>query len=240
MHAVLCLTMMLGPIGSSPIGVEPAGLGTLWPRDQDWCFGLGQPYHPQEGDLVFTSSTSPFFFLAYGVARTSHPWHVGIVSRDECGQLCLFESGGGVWRRVSLGPLEPRLFDYLESTLPRRIWVRRIKAPLTPAQISCLRAFSQAQDGKHFTRLVRIGMIGLPYRPLGPTRPDQDRWFCAELVCQSIRECELCCSGGVCPEKTTPRDLFFDKVDISCGWWPPETWSPTCCPPPRGPVFAPR
>ena len=56
---------------------------------------------------------------------------------------------------------------------------------------------------------------------------------------RSLREAGLCPAPWLQPEKTTPRDLFTDKVDISCGWHAVETWSPCGAPPPPGPPCGP-
>jgi hypothetical protein len=234
MPALLSLALLLGACPA-----EPACAGTLWDRHGDWCPGLGQPYHPREGDIVFFSSVSCVHAVTFTAARTGHPYHVGIIVRDSCGRLCLFEAGAYRWD-VRLFPVEARLHDYQSKRPYRRLWVRRIKEPLTPDQSRCLTAFAEAQEGKPFAGCFRLAMLALPCRPLRPTEPDQPRWFCAELVSECLRWCGLCPACGMAPEKTTPRDLFTDRHDISCGWIPPETWSPDADPPPPGPLFAPR
>jgi hypothetical protein len=239
MSALLCLSLLVGSAEQAPPIGSP-GVGTLWSRE---CQGSwhGQTYHPQEGDLVFFSSQSAFFCLAYTVARTGHPYHVGIVVRNRCGQLCVYESGGNGLFAIAFIPICPRFYRYLDTRWPRRIWIRRIRTPLTPEQSRCLTAFAEAQDGKRFAPICRMGLMTIPGRPLRPTHPDQQRWFCAELVCEMFRTCGLFSVDGLCPEKTAPRDLFTDRrLDLSTGWHAPETWSPDSCPPPPGPLFAPR
>lgn len=235
MSALLSLALLLGAPAADPIG-----LGTLWARDEPRCPGRGQPYCPQEGDLVFFSSICCFHSFAYTCAKSGHPWHVGIIVRDACGRLCVFESGGTEDPGVAFIPLECRLRRYLADRRCRRIWIRRVKAPLTPEQTQCLRAFAQMQDGKRFASYCRLCMLSVPGRPLRPTTPEQCRWFCAELVCEALRTCGMCPACWMVPEKTTPQELFNDKRDISCGWHLPETWSPDCNPPPAGPPCAPR
>lgn len=234
MPALLSLAMLLGPSASCPCCV-----GSLWDREADWCPGQCRAYLPREGDLVFFSSVSPFYCMAYYGARSGHPWHVAMVVRDSCGQLRLLEAGGHK-HDVALLDVRERMHGYLEKHSRRRIWVRRVKEPLTPEQSRCLTTFAELQEGKRFAGYCRIGLLGLPCRPLRPTDPEQCRWFCAELVSEAMRLCGMCPACWMVPEKTTPRDLFTDRRDISCGWCPPETWSPDCDPPPPGPFCAPR
>jgi hypothetical protein len=238
MPALLSLALLLAAPASCP-PQDPACLGTLWDREEDWCPGGGQSYQPREGDLVFFSSLSCFYSVIFTAAGSGHPWHVGIVARDSCGELCVLEAGGHVFD-VSLIPVEFRMRHHLAKRPHRRVWVRRVKAPLTPEQSRCLTEFAEAQEGKRFAACLRIAALGLPCRPLRPTEPDQARWFCAELVSEALRLCGTCPACWMVPEKTTPRDLFFDRRDLSCGWLPPETWSPDCDPPPPGPLCAPR
>lgn len=239
MPALFSLTFLLAH-GDPYLEPLPLPVGTLWCRESDWHPGSGQAYHPQEGDLVFFSSVSPFYLCVYTLGRTSHPWHVGMIVRDSCGELCVLESGGPADSGVALVPVAHRLCCYLHKRPHRRIWIRRIRCPLTPDQSRCLSCFAQMQNGKRFASWFRMGMMGLPNRPLKPTCCDQGRWFCAELVSEAMRYCGLCPAEWLRPEKTSPRDLFTDKVDISCGWEPAETWSPNSAPPPSGPLFAPR
>ncbi len=240
MPSVLALVLLCGtmPTMSAPPPAA-ATVGTLWNRETDWYPGGGQPYRPEEGDMIFFSSISCLFSVVFKIAGSGHPWHVGIIVRNSAGELCVLESGG-YKMQVALVPVGDRLPEYLEKRKHRRIWVRRIKTPLTEAQSRCLTSFAEAQDGKRYAGYLRICMLGMPSRPLKPTEPNQSRWFCAELVCECLRVCGLCPACWMVPEKTTPQDLFNDKRDVRCGWWPPETWSPDCQPPPPGPLCAPR
>lgn len=215
--------------------------GTLWHEPGDPLPCHGERYQPREGDLVFFSSVNPAFVLAYSLAGSFHPWHVGMIVRHSSGELVVMESGGIKNHCVVLRPIYHRLSRYL-GYLPRaRIWVRRIKHPLTPEQSRCLTAFAERQCGKRFCPLLRLGQMVLPGRPLDPSHPDQDRWFCAELVTESLRTCGLVPWAQLYPEATTPRDLFIDECpNLSCGWERPRTWSPNCCPPPPGPLCGPR
>jgi hypothetical protein len=234
MHVSLCLALLL----STPAADQPLGLGNLWlPTEKGYC--LDRPYTPQEGDLVFFSGVSPLYVIAYGVARSGHPWHVGMVIRRTSGELALFESGSPDYRGVAIETLTDRLICYIDHPQRRRIWVRQIRMPLTPEQSRCLTLFAEAQDGKPFTSYLRLGLLGVPCRPLRPTETDQCRWFCAEIVVEAMRLVGLRSACGLQPEKTLPRDLFTDKVDISCGWHCPATWSKGCCPPRCGPPCAP-
>ncbi|MFO0880914.1 MAG: hypothetical protein U0840_26615 [Gemmataceae bacterium] len=234
MSVLVTLTLLL----AGPGPCEP--LGTLWNRQEPWVCGGGTPYHPQEGDLVFFTSTSPLFGIVFGVGRTSHPYHVGMVVRDRSGQLVIFEAGGTQEYLVVLKPIVERMTDYVTKRSYRRIWVRRIREPLTPEQSLCLTQFAHAQEGKSFACCFRMAAHALPGRPLIPTHPNQHGWFCAELVSETMRVMGLCSAGHMVPHKTTPRDLFYDRRDISCGWHAPETWSADELPPRAGPLCAPR
>lgn len=230
MPAILYLTLWLSA------GLAEPAVGTLW--------GSGIPYHPREGDLVFTSTNAPGFRLMFALARSGHPHHVGIVARDRHGELCVYESGGednaGEYHYViKANPIAARLPSFIQRQPHRRIWVRRRTMPLTPEQTLCLRQFLQAREGLRFTHWLRMGLVGLPFRPAPPTRLDQERWFCAELATQAILLCDLCPPFCLCPQKTTPRDLFRDELNLGWGWHPAETWSPTSAPPPPGPHGAP-
>lgn len=234
MAALVSLILLLGAPSSD------GSLGTLWNRQETWQCGGGMTYHPREGDLVFFSSTSPIFALIFGAGRTSHPYHVGMVVRDRHGHLVILESGGTKEHRVVLSPVVERMTEYLEKRPYRRIWVRRNKVEVTPEQSRCLTCFAHAQDGKRFAGCLRMATHVLPGRPLEPTHANQGGWFCAELVCEAMRQSGMCPACWVVPEKSTPRDLFHDVVNVSCGWHVPETWSGDEAPPPPGPWCAPR
>ncbi|MFM7151276.1 MAG: hypothetical protein ACKO23_15685 [Gemmataceae bacterium] len=240
MPGMLFISLLAFQIGS-PFSSQGEMVGSLWSSDQEsnWCCENGVPYSPNEGDIVFFSSMSPIHFLIYKFGGTCHPYHVGIVVRNPEGSLCVFESGAKIKFGVTEIPLPQRMNEYLLIRPYRRIWVRKIKEPLNPEQSRCLTDYAESQCGKKFACFFRMGLMGIPGRPLKPTEWNQDRWFCAELVSETIRYCGLCPCCWIRPEKTSPRDLFKDERNIGVRWHSPKTWSPDQNPPPPGPLFSP-
>jgi hypothetical protein len=188
-------------------------------------------YEPHEGDLLFFTDRSPFWRLAYLLAYSGPPYHVGIVVRLPDGRLATLEAGPYDSRFVYLIDLLPRL-----RTHNGIVWVRRLREPLTPEQSARLTDFACEQAGKRFA-LLRIALAVTPLRSHGPVRSrlfgsaciDRRKWFCSELVLAAAATIGLIDPHVIPPNTVYPRDMFRDQPhNLSDRWEKPLLW--TCGP----------
>jgi hypothetical protein len=222
--------------------IQPEGvpIGTLWARDGA---AGGEPYIPHEGDILLFGSVTPLYTLTFPFARTWHPWHSTIVVRRTTGDLALLESGGDHHPYVALRSIGERLPDWMTKTYYRpRCWVRRIRQPLTPKQSLELTTFAETQAYKPFAGERTLLLFVLPGRPLPPTYPDREKWFCSELVTEALVVIGLVSPRQMPrPEALAPRDILLDlRFDFSRGWELPLVFSSNDRPPPPGPPLGPR
>jgi hypothetical protein len=197
-----------------------------------------EPYTPQPGDLFL--AVTPDFIMRVGhhLAGAGDPHHSGIVFSRPDGTLAVLEAGPLNTLVVTGWDLQDHLRTYEAK---ERLWIRRRKTPLTPEQSAKLTAFCSAQVGKPFAWLRVLRQI-TPFRCRGPIRTeylgkpcgDRRRWYCAEVVVESLVAAGLLDGEIARPAATYPRDLFFDRspnhwlnehLNLQCGWYPPAQWT---------------
>lgn len=196
-----------------------------------------QRYDPQPGDIVLMSDTNAVWSALYAFALTGAPGHIGFVARLPDGRLGLHEAGfnESLWTRAA--PLDYRLNHY-----PGKVWVRRVKVPLTEHQDARLTEFVALTDNTPYNLLsaklqltpfrhrglLRTTLIG---RPHGPYKP----LFCSEAVLEALVYAGVIDGRTARPAATFPRDLFFDRSinpyvnrhpPLAGRWEEPALWTP--------------
>lgn len=210
--------------------------GWLW-SDPSPC---GEPvsYLPREGDLVLMTSRSPAYSLLYALGGAKHPLHMGMVVRRSCGELAILESGGSEDKRVTLLPVESRFCQYLGDSRDGLIWIRPVRGELCPCQSQALTCFAESQLGKEFAT-VRSAMFVMPGDPKLETTPDQEKWFCSELVIEGLKQAGLV-RGLPRPAAILPEDVYHNRnVDLDFYWLPAVQWTAVPELPVRRPFGAP-
>ena len=230
------------PVVPPTVNLDARGeAGYLWsgytPRDP------GQPiaWKPREGDIVFMTATDKPQHTTYAIGRTTHPYHIGLIVRRSNGELGILESGGGI-PAVTFRPILGRFGVYDLATERRFAWVRRIRQPLTCEQSRSMTVYGEPQVGKPFSSYARLTMFWLPGHPSPKTTPDQEKWFCSEIVVALLQEAGVLGKTEFRHGSTTPRELFTDCLwnDISDRYHAPLPWSLNLAQPPvPGPLFAP-
>jgi hypothetical protein len=175
-----------------------------------------EPYHPQPGDVLLLSNTSPFFTFLYKLAFTGAPGHSALVVRRPDGTLGQLEAGVDSVPRTEVNPLDRRMHLY-----PGTIWVRRRTLPLTECQSRKLTAFAEQEKGRAFAAL-RFALQITPLRSRGPVRtfvvgrpknpgmiPFRD-YFCSEVVIEALVYAGVLDRRTARPAATYPEDMFFD------------------------------
>lgn len=176
-----------------------------------------EPYHPQPGDVLLMSNSSPLFTCMYKLAFTGDPSHAALVVLRPDGTLGQLEAGVDSVPRTEVNPLDRRLHMY-----PGTVWVRRRTCPLTAAQAAMLTAFAEQEKGRSFA-LARFALQLTPIRSRGPLRtffigrpkrpgmiPFRD-YFCSEMVLESLVHAGVLTRETTRPAATFPEDLFFDR-----------------------------
>jgi hypothetical protein len=192
-----------------------------------------EPYCPQEGDLVLFKNAGLFWKAASCIEGSpAYPHHCALVVRRPDGSLGLLEVAPNTGRLAGLGvcmlDVVPRLhhFDGV-------IYVRRIKAPLTPKQSADLTHFAVAQQDKHLA-LGRWLLLSTPFNAhakvwgycFGKTDLERHSWICSELVIAAGTVAGLFDSHIHKANALLPFDLYDDRTcDISGTWWPSLRWS---------------
>ena len=103
-------------------------------------------YHPQPGDVIFSTTDNRLATARYALALTCRPTHVGIVVRMPGGELGVLEAGGGdshLTRTTTVPERFARATD-------KAIWVRRPLTPLTAEQSAALSEFANAVEGRPY------------------------------------------------------------------------------------------
>src|SRR5262249_4949294 len=118
-----------------------------------YCFeeclhGPYSRYEPQPGDLFFATTNSQIMRIGHHLAGAADPHHSGIVVRRSNGEMALLEAGPHNTVRVEINDLIPQLNTYICEG--DRVWIRRMKTPLTCQQDAQLTAFAERQEGKPF------------------------------------------------------------------------------------------
>jgi hypothetical protein len=200
-----------------------------------------EPYVPQPGDIFLATDRSGLLRLGHAAVGGAGVHHSGIVFARPDGTLGLIEAGPHNLLVVKvMDPYEHMISHYNAG---ERVWVRRRRVPLTPEQSARLTAFLAPQDGKPFA-LARGLRFMTPWSVRGALRtpfvgrshgPDRARYFCSELVVESLVGAGLMDGDTARPSATLPRDLFFGRsgnsyldrhLDMEPGWLPPSRWLP--------------
>jgi hypothetical protein len=190
----------------------------------------GEPYCPQEGDILLFDVHCPWLTRVYTCFGTGGPTHVALVFKRPDGTPALLEAGPHFVQKVFVVEVEPRLHEYDGTIL-----VRRLRTPLTPEQSQGLTDFSLAQEGKGYA-LGRLILQGTPIRARGSVRYhcfgktclERDRWVCSELTIASMTAAGVLNPREHLANSFYPRDLCFDegRHDLSAYYDPPMLWYP--------------
>jgi hypothetical protein len=195
------------------------------------------PYVLQPGDVFLCTGRELWAKLGHWAAGTGAPQHSGIPFARPDGRLALLEAGPDNTLHCASHDLIPQLRHYAER---ERVWIRRRRVPLTPAQSAALTAFAVQVEGKRYALFRMLAQV-TPFRRRGDLRtrllggPHGLRvsYFCSELVA------EACVAAGLLDPLTTrpaamyPRDLFFGcsrnayidaHLDLSA-WEPLARWT---------------
>jgi hypothetical protein len=242
MVAGLCSLLLLGSLVSSG-----EGGGGSYLYQPAYCIDEvlrqpAEPYWAQPGDIFLATDRALWARAGHRLALSGPPHHSGLVVARPDGQLAIMEAG-------PLNSLVVELVDVLghlseHEQRGEKVYIRRRKMPLTPEQSARLTQWALAQEGKPFATL-RLVMQITPFRTRGLLRTcfvggpqgDRDKYFCSELVMETLVMLGLRSATDARPSATYPRDLFFDRScnpvlnahqDLSEGWYPPARW--TSCP----------
>lgn len=245
--AVIALALCpAGPLGREkplPPVTAPAewvyGYSYAPARDLDLvCRYPARRYDPQPGDVVLMSDTNVLWSALYALALTGSPGHIGLVVTLPDGRLGMYEAGfnESMWTRAA--PLDYRLNHY-----PGKVWVRRVKTPLTPWQNARLTEFVCLTDNTRYNlHLAKLQITPFSHRgplrtsvlarPRGPEPP----MICSEAILEALVYAGAIDAETARPAATYPRDLFFDRSPnpyinrhppLACGWDIPALWTPT-------------
>jgi hypothetical protein len=217
-----------------PAPAPAAQAGSLYVRPADEHGGARphwEPYCPRPGDLVFFSDNKLFWRGAFALAGTGRPFHTGIVVAMPDGSPGILEAGAFDRATILVIALGPRLRCH-----EGKIWIRRLRQPISPEQSHRLTEFGLEQTTKGYA----VGRILLELTPLGAhgrfgarlfgtSSLHRRRWFCSELVVAAAATVGLFDPEVMKPNTIFPRDLFIDQpCDLRAHWEPAARWSP--CP----------
>jgi hypothetical protein len=197
---------------------------TSFLRVPTWCADgkvwiVPEPLAPKPGDMIFFRAYNPLENTIYFFSCAGGVTHMGIVVQRPDGSLALLEAPGARYP-VMLSDIPSRLASY-----NGRIWIRRLRVPLTPEQCASLTAFASAQEAKRFDLVGLVRPIfGVPWRRPGtgctdPSELDQPRWFCSSLTMAACIECGLVDPCAVRVKYIDPQDMFNDKSLNLCPCW---------------------
>jgi hypothetical protein len=210
------------------------------PAQAGCCPSLGW-YEPKVGDLILFRHTGCLKGIVYALAGSPGATHSAVVVARPDGSLALLEAPGTDYP-VMLSDIPTRLNAY-----KGRIWVRRLRCPLTCEQSRCLTEFACKQEGKPFDTFgFALPPFGFPtrkiiHRCLTDENLDPPRWFCSSLCVAAFVSAGLLDPCKVRPRFTDPQDLKVDRcLDLSKCWEEPVPWhrcgprrecwwSKTCC-----------
>jgi hypothetical protein len=197
------------------------------PADTSHC----QRYVPQAGDLVFFDKPSRLWDLLDWFAGTKPPDHLAMVVAMPDGSTRLFEAGPDADFYVFLSDIHTRISGY-----KGRVYVRRLRCPLSPEQSCALTDFAVSQEGKRYS-LLRLARQITPLRTRGPVRTklfaatiiDRRRWICSDMIIAAGTVAGLFDARVMPASAVYARDIINDQVyDLSCLYEPVARWSP--CP----------
>jgi hypothetical protein len=190
----------------------------------------GEPYSPQEGDIVLFDDHCTWATRVYQCIGTGGPMHAALVFYRADGTPGLLEAGPHFVQKVVVSEIEPRFHTHDGSIL-----IRRLKTPLTWDQSEALTEFCEAQEGKSYA-LARVLLQGTPLRARGPLRTqclgktclDRERWMCSELVVAAMTAAGVLNAKEHPANSFYPRDLCYDdeRHDLSRAFEAPALWYP--------------
>ena len=230
-------------VASNPLAAEAPRHGQLSRPEYRLNYVPRHPltdYHPQPGDVVFSTTDSRLATARYALALTWRPTHVGIVVRMASGELGVLEAGGGSSHTTRTTTVPER---FARAT-DKAIWVRRPHTPLTPEQSASLSEFATAVEGRPYANLRQTAQ-GTMFRTRGPIRTFfiggprglRDDYICSEAVLESLVWAGIIDARTTRPSATFPRDMFFDRSSnpyihvhsaLRCRWEPPALWVRDC------------
>lgn len=200
------------------------------------------PYLAQPGDIFLATDRALWAQAGHRLAWSGPPHHSGIVFARPDGRLAILEAGP--YNSIVVETID--LLQHLGTHEKRgeKVWIRQRKTPLTPEQCARLTEWCLAQEGKPFAVLRLVAQI-TPIRTRGPLRTfclggprgERDKFFCSELLMETLVAVGLVDPARTRPSATYPRDIFFDRshnlflkhnLDLSPCWHPPARW--TSCP----------
>lgn len=207
---------------------------------EDVVLGPLEPYDPQPGDIFLATDASFWLRLGHAAVGGAGVHHSGLIFARPDGSLGLIEAGP--FNELVVRVLDPYQHMANHVAAGTRVWVRRRRVPLTPEQSTCLTAFCSAHEGKPFALLrglsfmspfSRRGVLRTPF--VAHVHGDRARYFCSELVVESLVAAGLMDRATARPAATLPRDLFFGHagnpyldrhLNMDAGWYPPARWLP--------------
>jgi hypothetical protein len=201
--------------------------------------GPSRPYHPQPGDIFLSTDRLRIAVIGHKLAGGQGVHHSGLIILRPDGSPASLEAGPHHVRWVRVLDIDDNLGRYEEEG--NSLWIRQRKTPLTPEQSRLLNDFAMNQDGKHFA-WERVMVQVTPFRSrshlrhtsMGEPHGDRRRYFCAELVLETLLAAGLLDPDRTRPSATYPGDLFFgtsdnsfinENLDINSSWEPPARWS---------------
>ena len=228
-HLPLMLAACL--LGSEERGKEAGSyLRTVFKAADGTLSEVVEVYIPHPGDLVMYDDHSKIWDRLYRMVGTEPPDHSGIVIDRLDGTPAVLESGPDNGIRVRILDLYPRFQNY-----PGTIYIRRVRAPLTPEKTAELTQFALAQEGKRYA-WGRLLLQGTPCKCregwradyFAKTYLDRSSWLCSELVVAAGTVAGLFDPNIHKANRIYPRDIIDDNTyDLIPIWHLAGMWSRT-------------
>ena len=225
-----------------PSSAETEGIGYLYQpafEVRGELRGPSTPYHPQPGDIFLSTDRLRIAVIGHKLAGGQGVHHSGLIVLRPDGSPATLEAGPHHIRWVRVLDIVDNLGRYEEEG--NSLWIRRRKTPLTAEQSTMLTEFAMNQDGKHFAWehvMVQVTTFRsrshLRHTSMGEPHGERRRYFCAELVLETLLAAGLLDPDRTRPSATYPGDLFFgasdnsfinENLDINSSWEPPARWS---------------
>ncbi len=245
MGGIACLTMLLGiaSVNEPPQPeTRPAGSYLYQPAAclDDKLRGTATPYMIQPGDICLAVGTHRASQIVHKIFAGGLPNHSMIAFATPEGQVSILEAGPNGVLIVRSREAIAHLSSY--ECVGSPVWVRRRRRPLTPEQSACLTKFCMAHEESPFAAF-RVGMQATPFRSRMPLRtvwagrPDLDKpkYFCSELVLNSLIAAGVIDGNPMRPTATYPSDLFYNESRnrmvnrslraLACDWDLPARWT---------------
>jgi hypothetical protein len=234
------------PAGDTPQPIAPAAGSYLYQPAaclDDKLRLPAVPYNIQPGDICLAIGTHRASQIVHKIFAGGLPNHSMIAFACPDGGVAILEAGPNGELVIRAKEAFEHLSRYERDGSP--VWVRRRCTPLTPEQFACLTQFCMAHDPFKFAGM-RVGIQATPFRSRMPVRtiwagrPDADKskYFCSELVLNSLIYAGIIEAKTMRPSATYPSDLFYNESrnrmvnrslrQLECDWAPPARW--TSCP----------